>query len=395
MKKNSFLIRALCITAIFSLTAAFGINLALAGFSAIPAPPIKHQFTFQLKPGDEKTGSILIENFDSSSVTLNLYGADGTQSDQGTFALTSASQEQKHLGKWISLANKTITLQAKEKKEILFKINVPADATPGNYSGGIAVETGKSASDTGTVNSVNITSRFVVKVFVKIPGLKNHIFEWTDFSFQPQSQSGDPVYIIPAGFSLQYKNLGNTIIKIDQKITVSGFPAPTISNKDTYAKAKTDDQKNIIFDLSGATLLQGNQTKIPVKWPGSPEFGYYKATAAITFSEYDIITGKNLNSQTLTKEINITIPIKWNSTPGIIIILILLAIIGIAAFLITRKILLDKFIKNCKTYTVSQGETIEAIANNYKTGWKKLAKINKIKAPFILKTSQKILVPKK
>ena len=394
MKKLSLIAPALCLSVTFGITAIFGIDLARAGFSAIPAPPIKHQFTFQLKPGDIQAGLVRVENFDSTALTLHLYGADGTQSDQGTFALTSQAQEQQHIGKWLTFGdNRSITLLPKEKKDIPFTIKVPANATPGNYSGGIAAETGKAAASTIVGNSVSITSRFVVKVFIKIPGVKKHIFEWSDFSFQPPS--GDPNYGIPAGFTLQYKNLGNTIIKVDQKLTVSGFPAPTISGQEPSTKVKKDNQNNLVFDLSEATLLQGSQTKIPVKWPGSPEYGYYKATATVTFYEYDIITGKNLNPQTLIKDIDITVPLKWSSQLGITIILIFLIIIGIAAFFITRKILLTRLIKNCRPYTVLQGETIEGIAKDYNISWKKLAKINKIDAPFILKTNQKILVPKK
>ncbi|HRY91569.1 MAG TPA: hypothetical protein P5229_04490, partial [Candidatus Gracilibacteria bacterium] len=94
---------------------SFCLPTALAGYSVIPAPPIEHQFTYEIKPGAEKSGTILIENFDNTPVTISLYGADGTQSDQGTYALTTRFNKQQHLGKWITISQPVVTVGPREK----------------------------------------------------------------------------------------------------------------------------------------------------------------------------------------------------------------------------------------------------------------------------------------
>lgn len=415
--------------AALSLAALFAVinllpGVASAGFSAIPAPPVRHQFTFELRPGEEKKGAILVENFDTEPVSLNLYGADGTQSDQGTFALTSTTAGQRHVGTWIKISKPDITLESREKKEIPFTIKLPKDVTPGTYSGGIAAESsgiaaesGGPSSDGANGNAVSISARFVVKIFVKVPGEKIHKFEWTDFSYIAGVRN-DGIVSLPS-FKLSYKNLGNTLIKTEQKISINGFPGlpktidvgqlePIMNPKaELNDPDKTNGNGNLnglkayvnsgalVFTPQPAIVLQNSQTVIPVKWPNPPEMGVYKATATVTFYEYDIITGKTLNPQTLTRTISFSIPVKLNTLPGISLVLFLILLIVAYEYVSYRRCIIINAINESGLYTVKPNETLIQIAEDNQISWKILAKINKIKPPYTIKSGQKILVPLK
>ncbi len=385
MTKRILLLITLMVLPVFT-----GAGFAQAAFSMIPTPPVKHQFSFEIKPGEEKTSSVIIENLDKGKVTLRLYGADGTQSNQGTFALTSQSTEQRLIGKWITFTNPVQTLDSREKKEIPFTIKIPANATPGSYTGGIAAETGEENKNEGKSTSVNITSRFVVKMFIVIPGQKIHKYEWTNFSYLPEKNGA---FKEPSRFTLSYSNTGNTIVSAEQKIEINGFPplpAPKTSNG---YKSIYDSKKGLTFELVPATLLQKNTAEIPVKWDNQPIFGFYKAKATVSFSEYDVISGKKINTVEQTKEINIFIPLKTDTPLGMTIFIIFLITLGVAATLIVKKIRLILLKKSCITHSIEQGETLVELAEKHGIKWKNLARINGLKAPYSLKTGQKILVP--
>ena len=386
---------------------SFCLPTALAGYSVIPAPPIEHQFTYEIKPGAEKSGTILIENFDNTPVTISLYGADGTQSDQGTYALTTRFNKQQHLGQWITISQPVVTVGPREKKQVDFKITIPKDATPGTYSGGIAAETGGnlpgskqykdiiSDGDGGTLqlpktatvptNNVTITSRFVVKIFVKIPGTVTYKYEWPDFSVLQQKGT------YPT-FRVEYKNLGNTIIRVQHKIEIKGFPSLPEPGPNSKFKLEKDA---LVIDPPIVTLLQKSDAIIPVRWDNAPDFGFYTATATSTFSKYDITTNKLTDTRTEIHELKFYIPIKLGSPIGLSLVTLALLILGSALFFSIRYLMLQDLIKNSKTYTIKEDDTLTDLAKTSHIGWKKLAHINKIKAPYILKPGQKILLPKK
>jgi len=161
------------------------IPVTLAGFSMIPSgSDTRRQFNFELKTGETKQDSIVIENNNEQPLTLLLYGADATHSNQGSFALVNRTAIQRTIGNWVKFKDSTITLQGGEKKEIPFTITVPDQTTPGNYAGGIAAETttvqngSEDQKNSNTGAGVVIASRLVVKLFIAIPGEKNIKNTW-------------------------------------------------------------------------------------------------------------------------------------------------------------------------------------------------------------------------
>ena len=405
----------ICALVASTLFLGAGAPRAYAGFSIVPVNPAERQFTLEIAAGKEKQAAVVIENLSDDPITLQLYGADGTQSNQGTFALTTLSTGQKHIGKWVTFIEPVIKLEGRQHKEVGFTVKVPGNATPGVYSGGIAAESGggqqAGTAKTGTGASkteiaapqsgaISISSRIVVKIFVSVPGQKIHKYEWTGFSYNGSpngngksgevaggngatnpngNHQGSPA-LTPNGsmgtFKLHYKNTGNTVIIADQEIQISGFPMQSDSIK-----------------LPSATLLQGSDIEIPAKWDDEPFFGFYTAKAIVTFSEYDIVSNTKKDAKTETRELQVFVPLKMDTILGKIVsvllgvlslFIILLAITMIGAY---------RLKKRCRPYVVQSGDTISSIAETCKINWKKLAKLNKLKAPYAIKAGQKIFAP--
>lgn len=355
----------------FLLTAGIS-QVALAGFSIIPADSNIRQFSFELKPGESKQSSVIIDNLSDEVITVQLYGADGTQSNLGTFALTTSSSEQRHIGKWVNFANNNIKVDPRGRREVPFVLRVPADATPGTYSGGIAAEAATPLKNTPASGSaVSTTSRVAVKLFVAVAGEKINKIDWQDFSFSA-GQNGSK-----GSFHLTYENQGNTVVVTEQKIEISGL----------FGIGKEE------ISLPTATILQGNKVEVADKWDHEPFFGFYTAKAIITFSEYDVASNSKKDPRMQTRELNIFIPLKTGTlegkiTVGILIILLLLVISAITMIFKRRQ-----FLKNSRVYAVREGDTLTGLASSCDMSWKNLAKLNKLKAPYNLKPGQKILLP--
>lgn len=341
---------------------------ALANISLTAAPPADRQFYFVINPGKTDSGAVEVENIGSTDLNVELYAADGTQSNQGTFALTTKSTEQQFIGKWVYFNDPVIHIKAGERKKIPFSIKVPDLVAPGTYSGGIAgqVSSGKNEGTKG--NGVNVTSRVVVKMFIAIPGERVTKFDWNDFSYIPGTDTTKPY------FKIGYANQGNTVINVDQQIDIEGFPGI----KQT-------------IDPTVANLTQGSKVEIPIKWDAPPYFGILTAKATATYSELNVLNSQNINEQTLEKSISIVI---ISPTVYIIAGLTLLAIIVLVVYISTRKKRAKTMVKTSVEHKVKAGETIMDLAEKYGTAWKSLAKLNKLKAPYDLKVGSIVLIPK-
>lgn len=346
--------------------------LTHAEFTVVPSAPHERQFNFEIPPGQSQTASIVIKNLGSNTLTVSTYSADGTNSSQGTFALTSRSREQRHIGNWVTFAEPTITIPPRTDVTVPFSIGVPDNATPGNYGGGIAVEaTSAELSGNDPLNengAVTTAARIFVRTFVNVPGERVNDYEWTDFGFNGKTDIKKPY------FRFSFKNNGNTIVIAEPSIDLSGFPPI----QETTLKLPE-------ITIQPGTALEN----IELRWDDQPSFGYYNATANVKFSEFDIVANEKTNVRVLQQKMGI------NLTPPYITAIILVALLLLIVVVLYRVISMRQLRARSTSYKVKQGESITSIAEDYDINWKKLAKLNKIKRPYTLKVGQIILVPPK
>lgn len=351
-----------------------------AGFSLIPSnAEERRQFNFEINPGESKSDQMIIQNFDQKPLTLLLYGADATHSNQGSFALVNRTAQQRTLGQWIKFDQETITLNPNEKKSVKFTINLPTKTPPGNYGGGIAAETTSVEQQNG-INPSNgagvvVSSRLVLKVFVSVPGDRKTSYEWTSFNHQVNVNNEDR-------FNFEFKNEGNTAITIEPEIEMSGFPG---------IRSGMAIQK-----IAPTSMIQADTIKVPYAWHWGknteeterPWFGLYTAKAKVIISEYDIANDKNINPKVIEKSVTFVI-IPWT------LLLILLLFFGtIGAIFGVQKFQINNLKKTAESYTVEENETVVSIAEKKGTDWKKIAQLNNLKAPYNIQKGQTLLIPK-
>ncbi len=341
-----------------------------ADYTVVPAPPYERQFNIEAEPGSRQSASVIIKNIGNKAVSLNLYGADATQSAQGTFALTTNTAEQRHIGTWITFEEPEVTVPAGEEITVPFILEIPDSATPGSYAGGIAVENmnGISGKTTEETPSVSISSRFIVRMYVSIPGEKIHQYEWKDFSYSYSSENSH------AKVTFEVSNTGNTILLVDPKVELDGFPA----------------LKQPVIELPTATIQPGTQSQtIDLRLTEKPPAGFYLTTGTLTFSELDIVNNKKMNSETESRQLMINLT-PWYFIAIIIIVILVLIFVPLVLYLRSKA-----YYKKCVSYTVAENDTVITIAKDRGVKWEKIAKLNKLKPPYTLEVGQHILIPPK
>jgi hypothetical protein len=317
---------------------------------------------FEILPGGLTTGSITLVNLGETDADVELYTTDGATTSTGGFTVLPRNAKQVNIGKWVTFDENPIHVTPDKKKTIGFTINIPSDVTPGTYGGGVSV-TPYTPPVTQKATGVVTSTRVVTPFYVKVSGEKVSAFDWTDFSYMHDQNHN---------FNFAFSNKGNTYIKAVGEMSLQN------STGETY-----------ILPLPTITLLQHKDAKISIPWEEKPFFGFFTATATLKFSEYDLQSNSFKEISALTKTVTFSV-IPWTFIIVVIATLILLIIA-----LILRKILLKRYLKRCTPYAVVAGDTLTGIAKNNKIDWLKLAKLNKLKAPYELSAGQKILLPPK
>jgi hypothetical protein len=108
----------------------------------------------------------------------------------------------------VTLSNKPITLQAHERANLQFAINVPAEkAQPGGHFGAILLSTEPPSAQGG---KIGITSQIASLVFVKVSGELREQASIAEFGFKEKKIWYN---YLPVDFYLRFENSGNTHLR--------------------------------------------------------------------------------------------------------------------------------------------------------------------------------------
>lgn len=164
------------------LTVAAG----LAGLAAAPAaadsPPVtwgivpsgpdgpgeRAAFEHIVDPGAVVSDVVAVSNYTEQPLTLALYASDAVRNTQGGFDLLPAAEAPTGVGSWVDLGEASVTIPARSRVDVPFRIAVPADATPGDHAGGIVAGlTTHAATGEG---QVAVDRRVGARIYLRVTG---------------------------------------------------------------------------------------------------------------------------------------------------------------------------------------------------------------------------------
>jgi len=345
------------------------------GFGGRPAYPREDNprtesiFVHTIEPGNTVTDGVKVVNNTAEAKTMMVYAADSTRSTGGAFACEQFSESKDEVGAWINLTKSEVTLEPSTSEVIDFTITVPAAASVGEHNGCVLIQEKKVSNPEKA--GVNLSVRTGLRVVVTIPG--ETVRKLGIVNFTSSKKDNGSVILRP-----QVKNSGT--VSIDANISVS--------TRSWFGK--------LMLQQGGQYPILRNETS---EWnfEFKPPFwgGWYKSHLSVEY-DADAAAGVGVKSgKALTKLEGPTI---WfftmPSATGLAIeALILLVLIIIIAGLCLQRRRRRWIHRNWQHISVDSNDSIQSLAKEFDVSWKLLAKVNKLKPPYGLKTGDKIKVP--
>jgi hypothetical protein len=128
------------------------------------------------------------------------------------------------VGSWVTLDAESITIPANSDLTVPFRLSVPRTATPGDYAGGLIIQSPPIQGETTTGDGdaalrLDVIQRQGVRIYLTVAGTATTALDHGALSWQ---RSGDAVT-----FTLPIKNTGNTILYPTASLSVKSAMGAT------------------------------------------------------------------------------------------------------------------------------------------------------------------------
>lgn len=123
-------------------------------------------YSYALNPGAHLDDALVVANRGTEAIELDVYAADGFTSSTGALDLRVASDQPVGVGAWVTVPQRHVSVPAGQTVEVPFVVDVPQNATPGDYAGGVV--TSLTVADASA--NVNVDRRLGIRTGIRVGG---------------------------------------------------------------------------------------------------------------------------------------------------------------------------------------------------------------------------------
>ncbi len=174
-------------------------------------------FSYAVDPGQQVDDALVVANRGAEPVELTVYAADGYTTDSGQFDLLTPDLDQVGVGAWARPSTGTVTVEAGSSVEIPFTVAVPANATPGDYAGGILTSLVQPDDSAG----ITVDRRLGIRVDLRVGGELAPALTVED-AHVDYTGTLNPAGTGDALVTYTLHNTGNTVLSAQQAVAVTG-----------------------------------------------------------------------------------------------------------------------------------------------------------------------------
>ena len=222
-------------------------------------------YNYAVSPGGVIDDALVVVNNGDTPLDLGVYAADGYTTDSGQFDLLVAGAESVGIGTWVSGTGDSVSVAPGESTEFPFSLAVPANATPGDYSGGIVT----SLTQADDANGVNVDRRLGIKINLRVGGdlapslaIENMNIGW--------GGGLNPFAGGEATLSYTLHNTGNAVLATQQATSLTGpfgWLATDTGTMDAPPQLLPGERWAVsvpVSDVPASFLLFASATVVPI-----------------------------------------------------------------------------------------------------------------------------------
>lgn len=396
----------LCAAFVFLYTINDAFAVGYGGIGGRPAFPSADDhrtsswFIYDLEPGQQKQDAVEVINNSDETVEVFVYAQGSIKSSDGGFALKQMGDPREGVGAWVrfytdppadhgtttddiisfcdSLPDEAedepgqqlldwcvgmelieLTLDAGTSQLVPFVFRVSESADTGEHTGGILIQKKEVEQQAGS--GISISTRVGVRIYETVPGEIVKQLELTGFTLEDDKQNG----FLKATLSLE--NTGNTSIDADIDLI---FTDPLIKQNRQSVKRTVQ-------------VLREDEFTTNFELP-RPKIGFLKVSPSISYTDGSGIV-RNLQLKPLGIWIIPWLPVSLLGGGAILLVA------GSVIMILFRRRKIG--VADWKACKIKKGETIAVLAQKAGISWKTIAKINKLKAPYVLEAGSSLLLP--
>lgn len=344
------------------------------GIGAVPAHPsednprTKSIFVYEAKTGSVTQDAVKLINNTAEEHIVKVYAVDSQHSSDGAFACAQAVDEKKDVGSWLVLEQNEVTLPPHGNQEVSFKVTVPPNAETGEHNGCIAIEDVRAPTQQ-VGNGIVLSFRSALRVAVTVPGKIQANLTFTNVLINDDSGK---LVVSPV-----VKNTGNVSVDASVRSSLTTvFGNVVAESKGTFVVLNKDESR---FNFNFERPFWG---------------GWYSLQTEATYAILKEHPGASDMKQTARSETR-SLFIAPNPTALFVYISSLVAIASVTIYLIWQRRRFKLMHQATVAYDIKPGDTLQALAEQAGINWRMLAKLNRLKPPYSLRSGQTLRIPKR
>lgn len=212
-------------------------------------------YRYGVTPGGRLSDQVAVRNLSDVVATFGVYTTDAVNVDNGSFGLLPKAQRALDVGRWLAVGGRgfsgSVTVKPRSEVFLPLSLAVPADAQPGDHSGGVIVSLATRGKQ-GTTDVV-LDQRVGARVFIRVSGPQRPSLTIAPVRARYQG-SRNPFGTGQSFVTYKVTNTGNINLGGRQRVVVRGLVGPA-------------QRSTAIVDLS--LLLPGGSAEFTTRVAGT------------------------------------------------------------------------------------------------------------------------------
>ena len=348
---------------------AVGGGLGIGGKPAYPRddnPRSSSIFVHVIAAGETVSDGISVVNNTDEEKIIAVYPTNSARASGGSFTCAQRANTRKGVSDWIVLDKDTVTVGPKNHTTVDFTITVPEGTKPGEYNGCVVMQ--KEEEPEKKKGGVSLSVRSGIRTVITVPGAITRKLENPTFSLEKKEEESVRI-------QTSVKNTGNVSIDTHVDVGIRNIFGKVVLKNGGSFPVLRGGKKEFSFDFE--KLFWGG------RYTGYAEYRYRGGSSSL---------GEDTREPDQTvyagTAVFYTVP---HRNALIIYAAGIVALILFGIFVMPRGKKKGKYL----VYTAKKGETIEDISDRVDIPWKKIAKLNDMKAPYQIQEGTKLRIKKK